>query len=363
MVIQGFGFRNILKPDSIFIKRTIGKKMKRFIGKLMTFLALILMVCGNKTQAKEKGQYTVYADPVVLSDQQPSKMMVCIRKNRGIMGFRIKVKYDKDVIQISKVSRGSILNHGNFQDNLGLKNGQFDILWSGTEDMKKNGTLFTLSVQLKKKNVNNSTIELSYSQEDTFNENWEDVSLLCKNIELCGTEDQKENTDSVSKEADENEKELRSEAVNETADQILEQVTMEEFYEKVLDVVARSEDVQDDSQMQSIEFSKLPEQQKKQIAKQILDNYKQITAKNVRKMSEKDQVQVVQKIFRRIEEQKDMKTIQVEKELKKTDQNQENPKRNSRTNKIVMSALAVLVLILIPMVMQWKKRKECGRDE
>ncbi len=338
--------------------------MKRFIGKLMTFLALVLMVCGNKTQAKEKGQYTVYADPVVLSDQQPSKMMVCIRKNRGIMGFRIKVKYDKDIIQISKVSRGSILNHGNFQDNLGLKNGQFDILWSGTEDMKKSGTLFTLSVQLKKKNFNNATIELSYLQEDTFNENWEDVSLLCKNIELCGTETQKKNTDSVLQKTEESQQELRSEAVNETADQILEQVTMEEFYEKVLDVVARSEDVQDDSQMQSIEFSKLPEQQKKQIAKQILDNYKQITAKNVRKMSEKDQVQVVQEIFRRFEEQKDMKTIQVEKELKKTDQKHENSERNnSQTNKIVMSILIVFGLILILMVVQWKKRKECGRDE
>lgn len=338
--------------------------MKRFIGKLMTFLALILMVCGNKTQAKEKGQYTVYADPVVLSDQQPSKMMVCIRKNRGIMGFRIKVKYDKDIIQISKVSRGSILNHGNFQDNLGLKNGQFDILWSGTEDMKKSGTLFTLSVQLKKKNFNNSTIELSYSQEDTFNENWEDVSLLCKNIELCGTEDQKENTDSESKETEESKQELRSEAVNETADQILEQVTMEEFYEKVSDVVTHNEDVQDDSQMQNIEFSKLSEQQKKQAAKQIFDDYKKITAGNVRKMSEKDQVQVVQEILRRIDEQKDMKTIQVEKELKKTDQKPENSERNnSQTNKIVMSILTVFGLILILMVVQWKKRKECGRDE
>lgn len=337
--------------------------MKRFIGKLMTFLALILMVCGSKTQAKEKEQYTVYADPIVLSDQQPSKMMVCIRGNRGIMGFRIRVKYDEDIVQISKVSRGSILDHGNFQENLGLKNGQFDILWSGTEDMKKSGTLFTLSVQLKKNKFNKSTIELSYSQEDTFNENWEDVSLLCKNIELCGTGNQKKNTNSVSQETEESKQELQSEAVNETADQILEQVTMEEFYEKVSDVMKRNEDVQGDSQKQSIEFSKLPEQQKKQVAKQIFDDYKKITTRNVRKMSEKDQVQVVQEILRRIEEQKDMKTIQVEKELKKTDQKQENPKRNRSANKIVMSALIVFVLILILMVVQWKKRKECGRDE
>ena len=81
-------------------------------------------------------------------------------------------------------------------------------------------------------------------------------------------------------------------------------------------------------------------------------------------MSEKDQVQVVQEILRRIDEQKDMKTIQVEKELKKTDQKPENSERNnSQTNKIVMSILTVFGLILILMVVQWKKRKECGRDE
>ena len=127
-----------------------------------------VLVCSS-SQAKEKGENIVYADRVTLSKDGSAKVYVRIRNNQGIMGFRIRIQYNSDELEVKKITQGGIMDHGIFQDSLGQKDGEADILWSSTEDMKKNGVLFSLLIQSKRKNLKETVIRLSYSQEDTFN--------------------------------------------------------------------------------------------------------------------------------------------------------------------------------------------------
>lgn len=107
---------------------------------------------------------------------------VNIKDNNGIMGFKINVEYPSDIIEIISVSRGSITSNGNFNTNLGVIDGVFDVLWNNVEDVTGDGTLFVIAATSKKQVEDETVIRVSFSQPDTFNESWEDVQLRCENI-------------------------------------------------------------------------------------------------------------------------------------------------------------------------------------
>lgn len=125
---------------------------------------------------------TVTADKTALTENETEQISVNISNNSGIMGFKITVEYPIEYIRINSVTKGSVTSQGNFDHNLGLKNGVVDIIWNSVEDEEKDGTLFILGVELLKKATEDIRIKISFSKEDTFNEKWEDVTFYCNDI-------------------------------------------------------------------------------------------------------------------------------------------------------------------------------------
>lgn len=101
-----------------------------------------------------------------------------IKNNHGIMGFDISVEYDETVITPFEVIASELLSSGYCDNNINMNTGIFKILWNGAEDMDDDGLLLTLKFNVAD-GMEPETIPLniSYSQPDTYNENWEDVEL------------------------------------------------------------------------------------------------------------------------------------------------------------------------------------------
>lgn len=127
----------------------------------------------------------VSADTITAKSGENIIIPVEIYGNSGIMGFKINVKYDASVLSSPLVHRGKITNQGLFNDSIGVSDeGSFDVLWSNTENFLGDGTLFLLSFKINETKADKTVIKLSYSQPDTFNEAWEDVTLDLKEIEV-----------------------------------------------------------------------------------------------------------------------------------------------------------------------------------
>ena len=108
-----------------------------------------------------------------------------IKNNTGIMGFKITVEYDADVLSAPGVIRGDLTENGNFNNSIGVtSDGSFDIVWSDIEDGKGDGTIALLSFFVDEKLTSETVLHIDYSQPDTFNEAWEDVELICEDITI-----------------------------------------------------------------------------------------------------------------------------------------------------------------------------------
>ena len=109
---------------------------------------------------------------------------VSIADNPGIMGFVMNIEYDPKCLEPIGVEKGSLLK-GTFDYNADLDNqteGFFEVLWSGTADMKQNGILFELHFRVKDRAKSGSTaVQISYNPADTFNEAFDEVALICEN--------------------------------------------------------------------------------------------------------------------------------------------------------------------------------------
>ena len=154
--------------------------MKRIVW---SFIFTMVVLCSLHTvpvHAAESAK--VFCDSVQMSEGSTCKIPVQIEHNAGIMGFKIQITYPADRIELLGAERGSVTEQGNFSDNAGKKEGSMDILWNDVQDHTEDGSLFYLVVQLLHEETEDITLEMTYSQEDTFNEAWEDVRLICSDI-------------------------------------------------------------------------------------------------------------------------------------------------------------------------------------
>ena len=110
---------------------------------------------------------------------------VSIRDNPGIMGFMLEFSYDSDIITPTSVDYGNIIS-GGLQDNIAgdAEPGSFRVYWAGNENVSSNGVLFYINAHINETAVGTETIQVNYSQSDTFDEDFNDVELSCENIEL-----------------------------------------------------------------------------------------------------------------------------------------------------------------------------------
>ncbi|MBQ9531403.1 MAG: hypothetical protein IJR70_04970 [Eubacterium sp.] len=162
---------------------------------LIVFLILLFTSLINTFTAYAKEDYLVYSDKISAQQGETVTVPLKISGNKGLMGFRITVKYPDSVMKLTDVSSGSLTNDGLFNTTVtsyeGLK-GEFDILWSDSKEVEEDGTLAVLTYQIKPTADNGKyDISLNYSKDDTFNGKYEDASLKCSPIKITVGKEEK----------------------------------------------------------------------------------------------------------------------------------------------------------------------------
>lgn len=152
--------------------------MKKVLAFFLCLVSLLFNVTAFATELTE-----IYTGDIVTNVGDKIIVPVSIKNNSGIMGFKLTFTYDINCFTVVTVDRGELTKTGNFNHNLTDKSGTFDVVWNNSEESKDDGSLLFLQVEIKKLE-DNKVISISYSKEDTFNENWQDVEIRCYPIKV-----------------------------------------------------------------------------------------------------------------------------------------------------------------------------------
>lgn len=154
--------------------------------KLCILLLTILLFAAPGAGAFAASSPVVGGDEITAGKDTEIKIPVSIKDNPGIMGFRITAEYDAKKITIMNVSSGELTENGILSNSLQPQSEEssFDVLWSGSENAKGDGTLFYIYAKTASKFKKDSEIKLSYAKADTFNEDFETVKLKCKPVTI-----------------------------------------------------------------------------------------------------------------------------------------------------------------------------------
>lgn len=370
--------------------------MKKFILFLLTLVISIqgCMICLASNNP------IIYADEVSLSVNEIQLLPVNIKNNSGIMGFKIIVEYPSEYINIKSITKGSVTSGGNFNHNLGLKENKVDIIWNSIEDVKKDGSLFVLGVELLKEITDDIIIKLSFSQEDTFNENWEDVVFDCKDIIISVYSVTQETTVSGTENSVKMPTQIDDSQVIDAVKITLEQNGYEnlqdvddtekfikDFNENLETITGSNEhNVADFDTIKSmytsayegefiIEITNNIDTDKIQFAvKETLDEF---NVKSIDELDEKDKVEFVQKLEEKLKEQnpgtpnisedleadKALDIIEKLYELTDTKDNQQGNENNHSNQIIIVVVISVALAVLIAIVIIiLKKKKSSNKD-
>lgn len=157
-------------------------KTKR-IFKTVALVLVAVFLFASSAAAVDKA--LVYADKISTQPNSIFFVPVNIKGNPGLMGFKLTVSYDKEVLSLPVVTRGTVTQGGMLNDSIGAsEEGSFDIVWTNDSAVNADGTLLVLSFNVDDTDVKNTTLKLSYSQDDTFDESYNDVVFDCKDVEI-----------------------------------------------------------------------------------------------------------------------------------------------------------------------------------
>ena len=156
--------------------------------RLLCFIIASILLLSTSLCVYADDSYVVKAESVQTEQGETITVPLKLSGNKGLMGFRITIKYPDNQLVLTDVSSGSLTEDGLFNTTItsyeALK-GSFDILWSSNKETKEDGTLFLMTYRVKETADDGEySISVNYSQEDTFNEKYEDVKLSCKQIKV-----------------------------------------------------------------------------------------------------------------------------------------------------------------------------------
>lgn len=141
----------------------------------------------------------IYAPPdgITVSDKKIT-IPISIKDNPGLMGIKLRIDYPSDAFSSPVIMSKDLFANGMFENSItDSTNGSFDIVWSNTENVSKDGILFTIEFTRNDGFTGEKSIViLNYYPDDTFNENWDSVAISCDNI-LLKFDGENVKTDSV----------------------------------------------------------------------------------------------------------------------------------------------------------------------
>ena len=149
-------------------------KNKSIISVILVFLLFTSMIPAYATGV------VISADNCEATPGSTLSVPIHISNNSGIMGFKIVVNYNSDNLTPTSVTYGNLIS-GSMQDNIdgNMVNGSINVFWAGTENMTDDGILFYVNFNVSNNASGYDRISLDYGQADTFNESFNDVSLIC----------------------------------------------------------------------------------------------------------------------------------------------------------------------------------------
>lgn len=155
--------------------------------KILLFILIIAILVSNISMfslSSNAANNTINVSSAVteVDSNNRFKVVVSFSNNSGLMGYKMLFSYDSTAVTPISVAQGKDFTAGQLTDNIGVKTGQFNVLWNSLSDFTGNGVAFEITFE--KLADKNSEIVVGYSQEDTFNEDWDDVNLNCHNIQL-----------------------------------------------------------------------------------------------------------------------------------------------------------------------------------
>ena len=157
---------------------------RKLIAAIISFL---IIIC-SYTIALADSNPVVNSEAISVKQGESIVVPVTISNNKGLMGFRITVKYPENQLKLTDITSGAVTNEGLFNTTISDFNsvkGSFDVLWSHSEEIKSDGTLFVLKFKTSEiASDGEYNISLSYSQEDTFDEKFNDVKLQCLPVKV-----------------------------------------------------------------------------------------------------------------------------------------------------------------------------------
>ncbi len=343
----------------------------------------------------------VYADELSLNVNELQLIPVNIKNNSGIMGFKMTVEYPSEYINIKSITKGSVTSGGNFNHNLGLKEDKVDIIWNSIEDVKKDGSLFVLGVELSKEITDNIVIKLSFSQEDTFNEEWEDVIFDCKSIVISAKYIETATKETTTEKGETTTKAptpIDNSQIIDTVDTTLEQNGYENLkdvedtdkfikdFNKNLETITDSNEhnVTDFDTIKSMynsayegEFitettDNIDADKINSAIKETLDEFK---VKSIDELDDKDKSKFVQRVEEKLKEQnpdtpnisEDLETDAaldiIEKLYDSTDTDEQNNENNNSNKTIIIVVISVVsVALLVSAVIIFKKKQASNKD-
>ena len=172
--------------------------MKKTVLNVVSIFLAVLFSLSISVCAFAADKPCVYAESVQAEAGETINVPVSIKNNSGIMGTKIIVSYD-DGLKILDVQKGDVFSSGNFVHNADVKKeNSFDVVWNSNSANKANGTMFIVTIRLPDDAKGDYNLVITYDQDNTFDENYEDVKLECNNAVISApTEDSSENNRSV----------------------------------------------------------------------------------------------------------------------------------------------------------------------
>ncbi len=215
--------------------------MKKYrIASLMLIL-LILTVCTVPTSySAEKG--TVYSEIITSVNKKDSiSIPIKIKNAQALMGFKLSFTPSGNELKVNNVQSGELTQNGFLNHNADINESSFDVVWSGTEAIGNDGTICILNAECVEA-FKDFSFQITYSQQDTFDDNFNDIELVCEAVTIQGTlTENNEIANEILEKNDEEKVVSNIDSVLEkldlkTLDDVTEDKT-EEFIESISDVV------------------------------------------------------------------------------------------------------------------------------
>lgn len=159
--------------------------MKKATAIFLSVLILASVIC-NVFAADVSNR--VYAENVTVEGGEQVTVPIKIENNEGFMGFSVTVSYDDDVFTPLSVSKGEMLT-GMFNDSIETStDNSFKVVFTGTEDIVSDGVMFNVVFEVADSASGAYELDISYVQQDTFKEGWENAVFNCENVEVVVTD-------------------------------------------------------------------------------------------------------------------------------------------------------------------------------